>query len=80
MQLDHLLKDKQCPKVPAIVLKKSQDAYSALLAIEAEAKEKVKSKSPCDLSFSMDEVNAASKDAISSKTVLNNVLNSVRGL
>ena len=80
MQLDHLLKDKQCPKVPVIVLKKCQDAYSALLAIEAEAKEKVKSKSPCDLSFSMEDVNVASKDAISSKTVLNNVLNSVRTL
>ena len=80
MQLDHLLKDKQCPKVPAIVLKKSQDVYSTLLTIEAEAKEKLKAKAPLDLSFTLDDVSAASKDAMSSKTAFTAVLNSVRDL
>ena len=46
MQLDNLLKDKQCSKVPAIILKKTQDAYSALLALEPEASLKLKAKCP----------------------------------
>ncbi len=79
-QIDHLLKDKQCPKAPAIVLKKNLDAYSTLLTIEAEAKEKLKAESPLDLSLTLDDAKAASKEAISSKTVLTNVLNSARGL
>ena len=80
MQLDSLLKDKQCSKVPAIILKKTQDAYSALLALESEASLKLKAKCPLDLSFTLDDVTAATKEAMSCKIVLTNVLNSVRGL
>ena len=80
MQLDNLLKDKQCSKVPAIILKKTQDAYSALLALESEASLKLKAKCPLDLSFTLEGVTAATKEAMSCKIVLTNVLNSVRGL
>ena len=80
MLLDNLLKDKQCSKVPAIILKKTQEAYAALLAIESEASLKLKVKCPLDLNFTLEEVTAATEEALTCKIVLANVRNSVRGL
>ncbi len=40
----------------------------------------VEGQTPLDLSFTLDDVTAATKEAMSCKIVLTNVLNSVRGL
>ncbi len=60
--------------------KKPQDVYSALLAIEAEAKEKLKAKCPMDLRFTLDDVLSTTKEATSCRAVLTHVLNSVRDI
>ncbi len=51
----------------AIILKKNQDVYSTLLAIEAEAKEKLKATCPLDLRFTLGDVMVAAKEAVSCK-------------
>ncbi len=72
-----LLKNKHCNKAPAIIITKARDIFAALSTIEAEAKDKLKAKDPLDLTFSLEDVAAVTKDAVNQKNVLQNMLQSV---
>jgi hypothetical protein len=78
MQLDQMLKDKVCSQIPSVVLKKSQDVLATLLALEKEAKDKLKVKCPLDLTFTMDSVSSWCKEATMHKTNLTILIDSVR--
>jgi hypothetical protein len=78
MQLDQMLKDKVCSQIPSVVLKKSQDVLATLMALEKEAKDKLKVKCPLDLTFTMDSVSSWCKEATMHKTNLTILIDSVR--
>ena len=78
MQLDHMLKDKACSLVPSLILKKSQDNHKLLMQFEKEAKERIKAKCPLDLPFTLEDVTVACKDAMTNKSVLMSMLDSVK--
>jgi len=75
--LQQLLKDPNCTKVPAILLKKASDVCKALSEIETESREKLKAKDPLELTFTMQDVISLAKEAVSQKAILGNMLSNL---
>ena len=78
MQYDQLLKDSSVSMLPVMLVKKAKDLHTTLVDFEKEAKDKLKAKTPLDLTFTMEEVTAAYKEAMSNKAVLTTMFESLK--
>ena len=69
--------EQNASQVPAVIRSKVKDSLAALKAIDAEAKAKLKSASPLDLTFTIEEVASAIKDAVAAARAMQGILQSL---
>lgn len=76
--LSELLKDGKLSMVPKFAVQKGREAAKHLAAMETEARERLSSSTPPDLTFSLADVAERVKDATEAKTLLTSLLSTVR--